>query len=487
MLVIPAIDIIDGKCVRLEQGDYAKVKNYDCDPVDVAENFKSQGVDFIHVIDLEGARQGRPCNLNVTAEIVKKTGLGVQTGGGIRTFEYAKAVLVTGVKRVILGTSALKDPSLVKKLVDEFGADRVVVSVDAKDGVVLLKGWVEESDLTVREAFEMLKGTGLEIVIFTDVKRDGMLGGVDVGNIKKVLNYGFKIIVAGGVTSIEDVWQLESLGVYGCVVGKALYEGRVNLSDLVVVNDLAKRIIPCMDIKDGRVVKGVNFVDLKDAGDPVELGKLYSDMGADELVFLDIMATVEGRDTLYELVAKISENINIPFTVGGGVRSLEDIRALLNNGADKVSIGSYAVENPGFVKEASGIFGSQCIVISVDPKKSGDKWEVFVKGGRENTGVDAIEFSKRMEELGAGELLVNSLDRDGMKNGYDLPLLKAVCEAVNIPIIASSGAGCMEDFLEVFEDAGVDAALAASLFHYGEVSISELKRYLLKNNITIRI
>ena len=241
-----------------------------------------------------------------------------------------------------------------------------------------------------------------------------------------------------------------------------------------------------MDIKNGRVVKGINFVNLKDAGDPVELGKLYSEMGADELIFLDIMATVEKRDTLYDLVRRISENINIPFTVGGGVKDIEDIRTLLNNGADKVSIGSYAVENPDFIKEASERFGSQCIVISVDPKKVLGKWKVFTKGGRENTGLDAIEFSKKMERCGAGELLVNSLDRDGMKNGYDIPLLRAITNAVNIPVIASSGAGAKEDFLEAFTEANADAALAASLFHYGEIKIPELKAYLTKNNVTIR-
>ncbi len=483
MLIIPAIDIIGGKCVRLEQGNYSKVKNYNCDPVEIAQGFKNLDIKFIHIIVLVGAKEGRPMNFILIAVIGRKTGLDIQTGGGIRTFKDAEKILNSGIKRVILGTSALKNPDLVEKLVSKFGADRVVVSVDTKDGIIMAKGWTESSDLTLEETLKKLRKTGLEILIFTDVRRDGMLKGINSENVKKVLNKGFKIIVAGGVTTIEDVKQLEKLGAYGCIIGKALYEGKIELPK---PNNLAKRIIPCMDIKNGRVVKGINFVNLKDAGDPVELGKLYSEMGADELIFLDIMATVEKRDTLYDLVRRISENINIPFTVGGGVKDIEDIRTLLNNGADKVSIGSYAVENPDFIKEASERFGSQCIVISVDPKKVLGKWKVFTKGGRENTGLDAIEFSKKMERCGAGELLVNSLDRDGMKNGYDIPLLRAITNAVNIPVIASSGAGAKEDFLEAFTEANADAALAASLFHYGEIKIPELKAYLTKNNVTIR-
>jgi len=242
-----------------------------------------------------------------------------------------------------------------------------------------------------------------------------------------------------------------------------------------------------MDIKEGRVVKGTNFTQLKDAGDPVELGKLYSDQGVDEIVFLDIMATIENRDTFYKLIEKIAKNINIPFTVGGGIKNLDNIRNSLNSGADKVSIGSAAVTNSDFVKQAADEFGSQCIVISVDPKqKTGGSWEIYIKGGREPTGVDAIEFSRQMEKLGAGELLVNSLDRDGMKNGYDIPLLKAISDAVNIPVIASSGAGKKEDFLEAFTDGGCDAVLAASLFHYRELEVKDLKKYLINEGIPIR-
>ena len=242
-----------------------------------------------------------------------------------------------------------------------------------------------------------------------------------------------------------------------------------------------------MDIRRNRVVKGIHFKNLQDAGDPVELGQQYSEAGADELVFLDVMATVENRKIFYELVKRIAENINIPFTVGGGISTLEDIRNLLNSGADKISIGSFAVKNPEFIKTAAEQFGSQCIVISIDPKKRGKSWEIYIKGGREGTGVDAIQFAKQMETCGAGELLVNSLDRDGTRKGYDLALLKAIVDIVNIPIIASSGAGSKEDFLEVLQKVNIDAVLAASLFHYKEVGIQELKQYLKAHQINVRI
>ncbi|MDO8593944.1 MAG: imidazole glycerol phosphate synthase subunit HisF [bacterium] len=253
------------------------------------------------------------------------------------------------------------------------------------------------------------------------------------------------------------------------------------------MSNLTKRIIPCLDVKDGRVVKGVNFKNLIDAGDPVALGKFYSDEGADELVFLDITATLDNRKTLRNLVERIAREINIPFTVGGGIKSISDIRELLTVGADKISIGSVAVKNPAFVKEASEYFGSQCIVISVDAKKKDSSWEIYINGGRDATGVDAISFAKEMEKLGAGELLVNSLDRDGTKKGFDIDLLNSMCDAVNIPVIASSGAGSARDFVKVFNETNVDAALAASIFHKGNISVRDLKKVLQENNLQIRL
>jgi len=253
------------------------------------------------------------------------------------------------------------------------------------------------------------------------------------------------------------------------------------------INNLAKRIIPCLDVKNGRVVKGTHFRELRDAGNPVELGKVYSDLGADELVFLDITATLENRKTFCELVESIAKKINIPFTVGGGISCLEDIRILLTAGADKVSICSSAVQNPDLVSQAAQYFGSQCIVISIDAKRKNNGWNVYIKGGSEETDIDAIVFAKQMARLGAGELLVNSLDRDGTKQGFDIALLKTICDTVNIPVIASSGAGNMQDFLDVFQKAKVDAALGASVFHYKEIGLKELKLFLFEHNVPIRL
>lgn len=249
---------------------------------------------------------------------------------------------------------------------------------------------------------------------------------------------------------------------------------------------LKKRIIPCLDVKEGRTVKGVNFLDLRDAGDPVELAKNYALQGADELVFLDITATLEKRSTLIDLVAKISREINIPFTVGGGINTLEEAAKLIHAGADKISINSSAVKNPALITEIANKFGSQCVVVAIDTKFENDEWLVFVAGGSKPTGLNTIEWAKKAEELGAGEILLTSMNNDGTKNGFALDITKAVSEAINIPVIASGGAGAKEHFLALFKTE-ISAGLAASIFHFGEVSIPELKSYLQENKILIRL
>lgn len=272
---------------------------------------------------------------------------------------------------------------------------------------------------------------------------------------------------------------------------------------------LAKRIIPCLDIKEARVVKGINFLNLKDAGSPVEQAKVYSSQGADELVFLDITASLEARKTVLDLVRAVAEEVFIPFTVGGGIRSLEDIRKLLRAGADKVSINTSAVENPQFVKMASEEFGSQCIVVAIDAKLvhsqqsiahskerglstmdyglSTKRWEVYTYGGTRPTGIDVLEWAEEVESLGAGEILLTSMDKDGTREGYDLELTRAVAERVNIPIIASGGAGNLEHLYLGLTEGGADAVLAASIFHYGEYSIREAKAYLQKKGVPVRL
>ncbi len=283
---------------------------------------------------------------------------------------------------------------------------------------------------------------------------------------------------------------------------------------------LAKRIIPCLDMKEGRVVKGVKFVNLRDAGDPVELAAAYDEAGADELTFLDITASHEKRDIMLDVVRRTSEKVFMPFTIGGGIRTVEDIRKVLENGADKVSINTAAINNPNLVYEASRKFGNQCIVVAIDAKKIADsrwqiadsskketdkpsatrkalptphsplptnRWEVYTHGGRTPTGLGVVEWAKKIEGLGAGEILLTSMDRDGTKNGYDIELTKAITSAVNIPVIASGGAGKLEHFLEVIVEADADAVLAASLFHFGELSIKQVKEYLRDNGIPVRL
>jgi len=250
---------------------------------------------------------------------------------------------------------------------------------------------------------------------------------------------------------------------------------------------LAKRIIPCLDVDKGRVVKGVKFQNLRDAGDPVEVAKSYEEQSADELVFLDITASAEERKIMIEVVQRVAETIFIPFTVGGGVSSLEDIRRLLSAGADKVSINTAAVKNPQLIYESAKRFGSQCIVVAIDAKRSERGWEVYIHGGRTPTGLDAVEWAKRVEGLGAGEILLTSMDADGTKKGYDIELNRAVASAISIPVIASGGAGTMEHFYEVFAQTNVDAALAASLFHFKEVSIPGLKAYLKNKGVHVRL
>jgi cyclase len=251
---------------------------------------------------------------------------------------------------------------------------------------------------------------------------------------------------------------------------------------------LAKRIIPCLDVTNGRVVKGVNFVELRDAGDPVEIARRYDEQGADELTFLDITATSDGRDLMLHIIEAVASQVFIPLTVGGGVRTVDDVRRLLNAGADKISINSTAVANPQMVQDAAQKYGSQCIVVAIDAKRSGDgKWEVFTHGGRKPTGLDVVEWAKKMEGLGVGEILLTSMDRDGTKSGFDLELTRAVSDAISIPVIASGGVGGLQDLADGIKVGKADAVLAASIFHYGEYTVQEAKRFMVGQSIPMRL
>ncbi|MEE8483521.1 MAG: imidazole glycerol phosphate synthase subunit HisF [Nitrospinota bacterium] len=250
---------------------------------------------------------------------------------------------------------------------------------------------------------------------------------------------------------------------------------------------LTKRIIPCLDVKDGRVVKGINFVNLRDAGDPVEQAAVYNEQGADELTYLDITASVEKRSTIIDVVERTADTVFMPLTVGGGIREEEDIRLLLHAGADKVAINTAAVNDPEFIKRAALRFGTQCIVVAIDAKRVEGGWEVFTHGGRNSTGLNAVEWAEKMRDFGAGEILLTSMDRDGTKTGYDIELTKTICDGVDIPVIASGGVGNLEHFYEGFAKAGADAALAASIFHFGEYTVREVKEYLKEKDIPVRV
>jgi cyclase len=251
---------------------------------------------------------------------------------------------------------------------------------------------------------------------------------------------------------------------------------------------LAKRIIPCLDVRDGKVVKGINFVDIKEVGDPVACATDYDRQGADEIVFLDITATHEGRDTMADVVRETAKHVFVPLTVGGGIRSVDDFRTLLRAGADKVSVNSAAIKEPGLISEAAERFGSQCVVVAIDAKSGGDgRYKVFVHGGRIDTGIDAAEWAREAERRGAGEILLTSMDTDGTKSGFDAAMLNAICAVVRIPVIASGGGGNLADFVDVFQKTDADAALAASIFHYGELSVSDIKESLAQANIPVRL
>ncbi len=488
MLIIPAIDIIGGKCVRLLKGNFSLVKEYSKDPLEMAKDFERAGASRIHIVDLEGAKLGRPINDKMILEIAQKLNVEVEVGGGIRTFEIAENYLRNGVKKVIMGSAALKDIGLLKRLVEVFGADRILVALDLKQGRIMTDGWLEESGKSCEKFLNDLKRVGIREIIFTDVDRDGTLTIPNLAFLKDLVQYGFNIILSGGVSDLRSIEAANGLGANGVIVGKAIYEGRIDLTEAVrrFKSGLTKRIIPCLDVKDGRVVKGINFRGLRDVGDPVALAKFYSDSLADELVFLDISATNEGRKTMINMVESVAKAISIPFTVGGGINSLGQIEELLRCGADKVSINSAAVKNPDLIREAAGKFGSQCIVVAVDVKKTGNLWRVFINAGQTKTDLNAFEWASSLEKMGAGEILITSMDRDGTKSGYDLDLLKKLSDLLKIPVIASGGAGSLKDMEEAFSIGQADAVLVASLFHNKEISIADVKKYLNSKNILTR-
>jgi cyclase len=432
MIILPAIDLKEGRCVRLEQGLMDKDTVYNDNPGEQARIWQDQGGELLHVVDLDGAFAGVPKNKEAIKAIVDAIDIPSELGGGIRDMQTIEAYLELGIDRVILGTIAKEKPSLVEEACKNFPG-RIVVGIDAKDGLVAIRGWADVTEKKATEMAKEMEGFGVEAIIYTDIARDGMMQGPNI----------------------------------------------------------AKRIIPCLDVKDGRVVKGVNFVGLRDAGDPVEAAEAYCEQGADELTFLDITASSDKRNIILDVVRETAERVFMPLTVGGGVREVSDIRNLLNAGADKVSINTAAVHRPEFVREAAERFGSQCIVVAIDARRVPGSdplaWEVYTHGGRNPTGIDALEWAERMADYGAGEILLTSMDCDGTKDGYDIPLTRAVSDRVEIPVIASGGVGNLEHIREGLVEGAASAALAASIFHFREYTIGECKEYLKKNDVPVRL
>lgn len=498
MLIIPAIDIIDGKCVRLSQGDYARQTVYNENPLEVAREFKEAGIRQLHLVDLDGAKSQHIVNHRVLKSISDNTGLHIDFGGGIKSDADVRLAFDSGACQITVGSIAVKSREKVVAWLKEYGPEKIILGADVKGESIAINGWQENSSLNLFDFLEDYIQLGIHYVICTDISKDGMMQGPSIELYKKILGRfpQLKLIASGGVSTCDDLLRLKEAGLYGAIVGKAIYVGNITLEQISTLqkewqstsaSGVSKRIIPCLDIKDGRTVKGVNFENLRDAGDPVELAKIYATEGADELVFLDITATHERRKTLAALVERIAMNINIPFTVGGGISSIEDVNVLLKSGADKVSVNSSAVRQPQLLNDISDRFGNQCLVLAIDAKQQDGKWVVYLNGGRLETNRELMEWAKEGELRGAGEILFTSMNHDGTKNGFANEALRRLSEIVNIPVIASGGAGSMPHFFDTFTEGKADAALAASIFHFKEISIPVLKHYLKQNGILVRI
>lgn len=487
--LIPAIDIIHGQCVRLTKGDYDAKKVYSNDPVEVARHFEELGFRRLHIVDLDGAKSKHIVNDRVLRAITQATRLTVDFGGGIKTEEDIRKAFDAGAAMVTVGSIAVTHPELFLSWLEQFGADRLILGADVRNGKVSINGWKEDSTEDLTTFLKKYIRHGVKNVLCTEISKDGTLQGPAFELYRDIMRAypQLHLIASGGVSSADDIRQLDREGIPAVVFGKAFYEGRIDISRLDLPRGLAKRIIPCLDVKDGMTVKGTNFVNLRQAGDPVELGKAYSDAGADELVFLDITASAEGRKTFTDMVTKVAQEINIPFTVGGGINELSDVERLLYAGADKVSVNSAAIKRPELISEITRKFGSQVCVCAIDARCDGGEWYCYIKGGRERTPLRLLDWAHEAQERGAGEILFTSMNHDGVKDGFANEALAQLADSLSIPIIASGGAGKMEHFRDAFLYGKADAALAASVFHFGEIGIPQLKKYLRQEGINVRI
>jgi cyclase len=485
MEVIPSIDVLQGNAVRLTGGQFTLMTKYGA-PEEVLDALEVEPGSRLHVVDLEASRSGRPVETEIVRRLAKRD-LRLQVGGGIRTLRDARAWLECGAERVVVGTAAAESPEFLQQLADAIGVARIIPAVDVQGGIVRVEGWQRTASESLVSILRRLEKLGIAEILVTDINRDGALRGPSFALYRQLRAMtSMRIIASGGVASAGDIVSLSRIAnVSGCVVGKALLDRRISLAEANAVatpNAIPERIIPCLDVRDGRVVKGTNFGNLRDSGDPVECAMRYEKEGADELVILDVSATEEGRRTALETVRRVADSIFIPLTVGGGVRSVSDFRALLRAGADRVAINTAAIATPQLIADCAREFGVQAVVLSCDVKGS----EAIVRSGKQSTGLDAVAWCKRAEELGAGEILLTSVDRDGTNIGFDLELLRAVSSSVKIGVIASGGAGKLEDFRDAIETGGARAVLAASLFHERRLSIGEVKQFLAREGIPVR-
>lgn len=480
--LVPAIDIIDGKCVRLTKGDYARQTTYNDNPVEVARTFERMGFTRLHVVDLDGARSKHIVNVEALRAIAENTRLTIDFGGGIKSDDDLEQAFAAGANMVTVGSIAVSEPERFLSWLERYGADKLILGADVRDGRIAVNGWKEDSREELIPFLRHYVERGVRNVLCTDISKDGMLQGPAIELYQEVMKAfpQLHLITSGGVSSNDDIARLQQAGIPSVVFGKAFYEGRL------AFESMAKRIIPCLDVKDGMTVKGTNFVNLRAAGDPVELGKAYSQAGADELVFLDITASHEGRKTFTDMVSRVASEINIPFTVGGGINELSDVDRLLGAGADKVSVNSAALRHPELIDQITSRYGSQVCVCAIDARLDADGWHCYVKGGRERVERGLFEWAREVEQRGAGEILFTSMNHDGVKNGYANEALARLSDELSIPVIASGGAGTMEHFRDAFALGKADAALAASVFHFGEISIHDLKEYLWQEGINVR-
>jgi cyclase len=499
MQVFPAIDLLGGNAVRLEQGRRESAKIYSNAPWEIAQRWSGIGVPRLHVVDLDAAfarGSGGDDNNHATInKIVAATSMDVEVGGGVRTLEDCARLFDLGVSYVVTGTAAIKNPAMVDAACRRW-PQRIIVAVDAREGKVSVEGWTQDTTFDASEIGKRVAGAGAAAVLYTDIGRDGMRTGPNLDATAPGAR-------AGAVRGDRVGRGLANRGpgcaapdrrdrgghrqgvLRGRVHGRAGARARRRQATLM----LCKRVIPCLDVDAGRVKKGVRFKELRDAGDPVAVAAAYDEQGADEICFLDITASSDGRATTLDMVRATAERVFLPLTVGGGVRAVEDVRALLLAGADKVGINTAAVADPDLVRRAADAFGNQAIVVAVDARRDPaqpGRWEVFTHGGRKPTGIDAVAWCERMAAAGAGEILLTSMDRDGTRDGFDIQLTRAVADRVPVPVIASGGVGNLEHLYEGIADGGADAVLAASIFHFGEFTVGQAHDYLRARGVSVR-